>query len=147
MPVVIYFFMASEGHLLVDRSVAARATDLLRQVVRDSIARGPGPCISVYYLLSTFWGHVLLRYQIFDMYYVSPVFLIPTCGTSRCGHVSFIWVFPFLCTTLCTLRGLDIYAIYFSPYYSPCGHLHFRCYSFPLFIYSELYIVPVLTCH
>ena len=52
-----------------------------------------------------------------------------------------------LCTALCTLRGLDIYAIYFSPYYSPCGHIHFRCYSFSLFIYSELYIVHVLTCH
>ena len=102
---------------------------------------------SLYPFLSTFWGLYLLMYQTFSYVLCQSCTFIPTYGTSRWGLVSFIWVFPFSCTVLYTLRGLGIYAIYFLPYYSPCCHCYFRCYSFMLFIYSELYIVPVLTCH
>jgi hypothetical protein len=53
-PVVIYFSRSSEGHLLIDRSVAAQSSRLFETGIRDSMTRGQAQCISFCISLSTF---------------------------------------------------------------------------------------------
>ena len=78
--------------------------------------------------------------------YVSHVSFDPDVWDVPRGLVALTLSLSFPCTILCTLRGLIIYIIYFSPFTFPCDHcvvIYFSAVIFTLFVPCACYFLSL----